>query len=259
MMCGRLRQTLHLPTRKERSIVRADGRMPGETRPLEIRRDYTCYAEGSVLIQAGNTRVICTAMVENRVPPHCLAPNRGWITAEYCMLPSANPQRRSLHGPPNGRVQEIQRLIGRSLRAAVDLYQLAGRTIWLDCDVIQADGGTRTASITGAFVALVDALDKLKEAGKIEVVPLVQGIAAVSVGVVDGQAMVDLSADEDRAASVDMNVVMTHDRRLIELQGTAEKQPFARDQHEEMLNLAQASIEAIKAAQISALGGRLSL
>jgi len=219
-----------------------------------IERDYTRYAHGSVRIAVGDTWVICTAMVENRVPPHCLSANRGWVTAEYCMLPSANPRRRSLHGPPNGRVQEVQRLIGRSLRAAVDLQQLRGRTIWIDCNVVQADGGTRTASITGAFVALVDALRRLKEQGKIECVPILHGVAAVSAGIVDGQAMVDLCADEDRNASVDMNVVMTHDGRFIEIQGTAEKAPFERERHDEMLRLAAAGVAELGRAQVRALG-----
>jgi len=239
--------------------VRTDGRLPEEVRPITIQRDYTCYAEGSVLVETGLTRVICTAMVQDRVPPHCIAEGTGWLTAEYCMLPSANEQRRSLQGLPGGRSLEIQRLIGRSLRAAVDLHLLAGRTIWIDCDVVQADGGTRTVSITGGFVALIDALWKLKEAGKLECVPLLHGVAAVSVGLVDGRAMVDLCAAEDRAASVDMNVVMTHDGRFIEVQGTAEGQPFDQTQHDEMLRLATDAIRQVAAAQAEALGDRLAL
>jgi ribonuclease PH len=233
--------------------------MPDEIRPLTLTRNYTCHAAGSVLVEAGDTRVLCTAMVGDRVPPHCLAANMGWVTAEYCMLPSATPVRRSLHGQPNGRVYEIQRLIGRSLRAAVDLNVLQGRTIWIDCNVIQADGGTRTASITGGFVALVDALNGLKEGGKIPCVPLLQGIAAISVGVVDGTPMVDLSASEDQGAAVDMNVVMTHDGRFIELQGTAEGAPFTAEEQARMIELAQAGIEKVKAAQVTALAGGLQL
>lgn len=239
--------------------MRTDGRMPNEVRPVAIQRNYTCYADGSVLIETGKTRVICTAMVESGAPPHCLEDNKGWVTAEYCMLPSANPQRRSLQGRVGGRTLEIQRLIGRSLRAAVDLYLLRGYTIWIDCAVVQADGGTRTASITGGFVALVDALWKMKGGGKLDCIPIVQGIAALSVGVVDGRAMVDLCAEEDQAASVDMNVVMTHDGRFVELQGTAEKQPFGRTEHDEMVLLVEGGMEQVKAAQIQALGDRLTL
>lgn len=234
--------------------MRTDGRIPDEIRPLTIQRDYTRYAEGSVLIEMGLTRVICTAMVEHRVPRHCVADNMGWITAEYCMLPGANAQRRSMHGYPGGRTHEIQRLIGRSLRAAVDLYGMPGATIWIDCTVLQADGGTRTAAVTGGFVALVDALRKLKEAERFEQMPLVQGVAAVSVGIVDGEAMVDLCADEDRAASVDMNVAMSHDGRFIEVQGTAEKEPFARDQHDALISLAEGALPRIAEAQMDALG-----
>jgi ribonuclease PH len=231
--------------------------MPEEIRPIAIQRGYTCYAEGSVLIEMGKTRLICTAMVEDGVPRHCLDEKKGWLTAEYCMLPSANPQRRSLQGRPRGRAQEIQRLIGRSLRAGVDLHALPGRTIWVDCDVIQADGGTRTAAITGGFVALVDALWKLREAEKIECLPLVHRLAALSAGIVDGRAMVDLCADEDRRAAVDMNVVMTHGGEFVEIQGTAEVHPFGREQHDEMMRLVRAGVQSVAAAQVEALGDRL--
>jgi len=237
--------------------VRTDGRMLDEIRPVSIQRDYTCYAEGSVLIEAGKTRVLCSAMVQDRVPRHCLDKKMGWLTAEYCMLPSANPRRRSLQGPPDGRTQEIQRLIGRALRATVNLFAFPHRTIWIDCDVIQADGGTRTASITGGFMALVDALHTMREAESIDCMPLLRGVAAISVGVVDGRVMLDLCADEDRSASVDMNVVMTHDGRLIEVQGTAEKDPFTLEQHEEMMKLADAGISELVEAQQRALGDRL--
>jgi ribonuclease PH len=237
--------------------MRTDGRLAHEVRPISIQRNYTRYAHGAVLIETGQTRVICTAMAEGGVPPHCLEAGKGWLTAEYCMLPSANPERRSLQGQPGGRVLEIQRLIGRALRAAVDLHRLAGWTIWVDCDVVQADGGTRTASITGGFVAVVDALWKMKEEGKLDCIPLVHGVAALSVGIVDGQALVDLCAEEDRAASVDMNVSMTHDGRFIELQGTAEGQPFGRAEHDEMIRLVTAGMEGVGKAQAEALGNRL--
>ncbi len=239
--------------------MRTDGRMPDEIRPVTIQRDYTCYAAGSVLIQAGKTQVICTAMIQDGVPPHCIGSNMGWLTAEYCMLPSANPERRSLQGRVGGRTLEIQRFIGRSLRAAVDLYRFRGRTIWIDCNVIQADGGTRTTSITGAFVALVDALWKIKNEGTIECVPLVRAVAAISVGIVDGRPMVDLCADEDRSASVDMNVVMTHQGRFVEVQGTAEGEPFERSEHDQMIHLAEAGIQQMANAQAEALGDRLVL
>jgi ribonuclease PH len=233
--------------------------MTDEIRPITIRRGYTCYAEGSVLIACGKTQVICTAMAQDTVPRHCLEAGRGWVTAEYCMLPSANAERRSLQGQPAGRSLEIQRLIGRALRASVDLYRLPGVTIWIDCDVIQADGGTRTTAITGGFVALVDALWALREKGRLEQPPLLHGLAAVSVGMVEGRPMVDLCAEEDRAASVDMNVVMTHDGRLIEIQGTAERQPFSQAEHDSMLALAAGAIQKIMRAQSDSLGERLEL
>jgi ribonuclease PH len=237
--------------------VRTDGRMPDEVRAISIERGYTCHAQGSVLIQVGRTRVLCTAMVEDRLPPHCIGKGHGWVSAEYCLLPGSVPERRSLQGHVGGRTHEIQRLIGRSLRAAVDLHRINGRTIWVDCNVIQADGGTRTASITGGFVALVDALWSLKDRGIIECIPLTQGIAAVSVGIVEGQAVVDLCADEDRAASVDMNVVMTHEGRFVEVQGTAEGPAFTREEHDAMLGLAQSGIDRIRTVQADALGDRL--
>jgi ribonuclease PH len=233
--------------------------MPDEVRPVDIQRGFTCYADGSVMIEMGKTRVICTAMVEDQVPRHCLGDNKGWLTAEYCMLPGANPERRSIHGGPRARTQEIQRLIGRALRAAVDLYRFPGKTIWIDCSVIQADGGTRTASVTGGFVALVDALWKMREEEKIDCIPLVQGVAALSVGLVEGRTLVDLCAEEDRAASVDMNVVMTHDGRFVEVQGTAEGRPFEREQHDEMMELVTRAMEGVAAAQEQALGERLQI
>ncbi len=237
--------------------MRTDGRMPDEIRPVKLTRDYSCYAEGSVLIEMGKTRIICTAMVQDRVPRHCLDEEMGWLTAEYCMLPSANPRRRSLQGPARGRAREIQRLIGRALRCAVDLYRFPRRTIWIDCDVVQADGGTRTASITGGFVALVDALCKMQDEEVFEKLPLRQGVAALSVGIVEGRAMVDLCAEEDRAAAVDMNVGMTHDGRFVEIQGTAEESPFDADQHREMIALVRGAMDEVIVAQRQALGDRL--
>jgi len=237
--------------------MRDDGRLVDEMRPLTVERDYTQYAHGSVLIQAGETRVICTAMVEDGIPHHCRGKGMGWLSAEYCMLPSSNPIRKSLQRETGGRNREIQRLIGRSLRAAVDLHQIGERTIWVDCDVVQADGGTRTASVTGGFVALVDALWKLKDEGKINTLPIKHEIAAVSVGVVDGLSMLDLTAPEDSGAAVDMNVVMTHDGRFVELQGTAEGEPFAPERFKELLDLAAKGVEEAKRVQTAALAKRL--
>ncbi len=239
--------------------MRSDGRLVDELRPVSIERDYTRYADGSVLLTAGETRVLCTAMVQDGVPRHCISQNMGWLTAEYCMLPSANPVRKSLHREPDGRIREISRLIGRSLRAAVDLHQIGQRTLWIDCNVIQADGGTRTASVTGAFVAIMDTLWKLRDAGKIENLPLKHNLAAVSVGVVDGRVVLDLSAEEDQAAEVDMNVVMTHSGRFVEVQGTAEGEPFEPEQMNQLMALAAKGIEEIKHVQIGALKERLAI
>ena len=239
--------------------MRDDGRLADELRPLSIELDYTRHAKGSVLIQSGDTRLICTAMVEDRVPPHCLGKKMGWISAEYAMLPSANPNRKSLWKGPDGRTSEIQRLIGRSLRMAVDLGQIGMRTIWIDCAVIQADGGTRTAAVTGGFVALVDALWKLRDEGKIGALPLNHGIAAVSVGVVEGVPMLDLKASEDQEAAVDMNVVMTHSGEFVELQGTGEVEPFGRERLDELLALAAKGAADVRGVQIEALKGRLAV
>jgi len=237
--------------------LRTDGRLPEETRPLKLTRDFTRYAQGSVLVEAGETRVICTAMAESRVPRHCMSANMGWVSAEYTMLPGANPDRRSLHGRPNGRTLEISRLIGRSLRAAVDLTQMPGITIWVDCSVVQADGGTRTASITGGFVALADAIARLRKDKKIKGDPLVQGLAAVSVGIVEGRLLVDLCSSEDKAAAVDMNVVMTHDGGFVELQGTAEGRAFTRQEHDKLIGMAAEAIEQIRGVQMAAISERL--
>lgn len=237
--------------------MRSDGRMPDEIRPLNLERDYTTQPAGSVLVSMGKTRVLCTAMIQDRVPRHCLDKNIGWVSSEYCMLPGSGDTRRSLRGQPTGRDMEISRLIGRSLRAVVDLNLLGRHTVWIDCNVIQADGGTRTASVTGGYVALMDALYKLKEREVFETLPVLHGVAALSVGVVEGRVLADLCAEEDRAASVDMNVVMTHDGRFVEVQGTAEEMAFAREQHDEMMDMAAAAMEEVVAAQIQALSEKL--
>ncbi len=235
---------------------RSDGRRVDELRRLTITPDYMPYAEGSALIEVGNTRVICTASLEERVPPFRRNSGQGWLTAEYAMLPRATnqrTQRETGRGGPSGRTHEIQRLIGRSLRTAVDLSLLGERTLTLDCDVLQADGGTRTASITGAYVACALACRRLLSAGKITRSPLKGEVAAVSVGIVGGVALLDLKYDEDSAAGVDMNVVCTGDGRFIEVQGTAEGEPFARAEMDELLKLAGVGLEQLFAAQRAAL------
>ncbi len=237
--------------------MRMDGRLEDEMRNISFKRDFTKYAAGSVLVEAGDTTVVCSAMIENRVPRHCHESQIGWVTAEYAMLPSANPDRNSLQGKTSGRASEIQRLIGRSLRQAVDLSQLGQHTIWIDCNVLQADGGTRTASITGGFIALVDALSQLKEEGKIKVMPVLNGICGVSVGIVENRFLLDLCAPEDRAASVDMNVVMTHNGEFVEVQGTAEGSPFGRESLDKLLDLAVKGGELIKAEQMKIVKEKL--
>jgi ribonuclease PH len=215
------------------------------------------HAEGSVLIEAGNTRVICTASVEERVPPFLRNTGKGWVTAEYGMLPratSTRTQREASAGKVGGRTQEIQRLIGRSLRSIMRLPELGERTVWIDCDVIQADGGTRTASITGGFVALVLALKHMRTRGMIRVLPVTDFVAAISVGVVDGVPMLDLAYDEDSKADVDMNVVKTGDGRFIEVQGTAEGPPFERQALDSLLGLADAGIQELVELQRSIVG-----
>ncbi len=237
--------------------TRLDGRAADVNRPLSITPGATMHAEGSVQIDVGRTRLICTASVEERVPPFLRNTGRGWVTAEYGMLPRATTTRMTREasaGKVGGRTQEIQRLIGRSLRAVVAMPELGERTIWIDCDVLQADGGTRTAAITGGFVALVMALDRLREQGKIARVPVSQYVAATSVGIVDGTPMIDLAYEEDSRAEVDMNVVKTSDGRYIELQGTAESQPFARDALDQLLALADAGIERLIAQQREVVG-----
>lgn len=237
--------------------MRIDGRRPDELRPVTIHRGYTKFAAGSVLIETGDTRVICTASIEEGVPRHLLGMGQGWITAEYSLLPGSThtrTPRESSRGRIDGRTQEIQRLIGRCMRAVVDLTQLRERTIWIDCDVLQADGGTRTASITGAYVALVDALSKMKEKGLIINLPIKNTVAAVSVGVVKGVVMLDLCYAEDIEAQVDMNVVLTGTGEYVEVQGTGEEYTFSHEQLLEMLSLAKKGADELASLQRNALG-----
>lgn len=240
------------------SLERTDGRALDELRPVKITPGYLPYAEGSVLIEMGRTRVICSASVEDRVPSFLRNTGQGWITAEYSMLPRATQQRtarENRRGGASGRTHEIQRLIGRSLRAAADMKLLGERTITLDCDVLQADGGTRTAAITGAYVAFALAAHGLLKSGKIQRNLITNQVAAISVGIVGNNAMLDLKYDEDSQAEVDMNVVCTGDGRFIELQGTAEREPFARDQMESLLELAAKGIQLLLTAQKEVIAG----
>ncbi len=235
---------------------RSDGRRVDELRAVRITPNFMPYAEGSALIEMGQTRVICTASFEDRVPPFRRNTGQGWLTAEYSMLPRATTQRTAREtgrGGPSGRTHEIQRLIGRSLRAVADLSLLGERTLTLDCDVLQADGGTRTASITGAYVAFILACRRLLRAGKITRLPITGEVAAVSVGIVKTTALLDLKYDEDSQAAVDMNVVCTGDGRFIELQGTAEGEPFTREEMGELLRLAEHGLQTLFAAQRTAL------
>jgi ribonuclease PH len=237
-------------------FFRSDNRAPDQMRPVNIVADYISTAEGSALIEVGNTRVICTASVEESVPVFLRNSGKGWVTAEYGMLPRATltrTPREASRGRIGGRTHEIQRLIGRSLRAVTDLTRLGERTIFLDCDVVQADGGTRTASITGAFVALGLALEKLVEAGTLTSVPLKDLVAAVSVGVVDGEPLLDLSYEEDSRADVDVNIVMTAAHKFVELQATAEHQVFDEIQLEKMLELSRRGIASLLAKQQAVL------
>jgi ribonuclease PH len=240
---------------------RADGRAADELRSVEIRTSFTKHAEGSVLIEVGDTRVICTASVQEKVPPFLYRSGKGWITAEYGMLPRATTERterEAARGKQGGRTMEIQRLIGRSLRAAVNHELLGERTIWIDCDVIQADGGTRTASITGSYVALALALGRLYTEGNMQSWPLVDFVAAVSVGVVDGVPMLDLNYQEDSTAGVDMNVVATDKGRFVELQGTAEGASFSEEEMHAMLALAKSGIAQLIEKQREALAPTLT-
>ncbi|MFO0794954.1 MAG: ribonuclease PH [Candidatus Brocadiaceae bacterium] len=232
--------------------MRVDNRAHDELRPIIIKRHFTKYAPGSVLVQTGNTHIICTASIEENVPPHIKNTGEGWITAEYSLLPGSTPTRsprESAKGKIAGRTHEIQRLIGRSLRSIVDLALLKERTIWIDCDVIQADGGTRTAAITGSYVALMDAVQWLRRKDMIKENPVLNSIAAVSAGIVNGTALLDLCYAEDAAAQVDMNVVMTGDGRFIEIQGTGEEYTFDDDQLAEMLKIAKKGIREITEIQ----------
>ncbi|MEA2843167.1 MAG: ribonuclease [Actinomycetota bacterium] len=231
---------------------RADGRGPEDLRPLSFQRDFTEFAPGSVLVTMGRTRVLCTASVDERVPPWMRGKGKGWVTAEYSMLPGATPDRSDREvnrGKPSGRTQEIQRLIGRSLRSVTDMVALGERQIVLDCDVLQADGGTRTASICGAYVALHDACSRLVKMGKLAGHPLTAACGAISVGIVDGQALLDLDYSEDVRADVDMNVVMTSGGRFVEVQGTAEGLAFSRSELDDLLGLAESGIAEILDAQ----------
>ena len=239
-------------------MIRNDGRGNGDLRPIAITRGFTKHAEGAVLIEFGDTRVICTASVEESVPPFLKGKGTGWVTAEYAMLPRAThtrSPREAAKGKQTGRTLEIQRLIGRSLRAVTDLARLGERSIYIDCDVIQADGGTRTASITGAYVALADALAGLRDKGIMAEIPLKEAVAAVSVGIIDGRPLLDLNYQEDSSAEVDMNFVMTSSGRFVEVQGTAEAEPFTIEQMDAMRDLAMAGIRQLFMFQQEALRG----
>src|SRR4249919_1747883 len=237
-------------------FYRSDNRSPDQLRPVNIIPNFINTAEGSVLIELGNTRVICTASVEETVPQFMRNRGKGWISSEYSMLPRATLTRtpREVNkGRPSGRTHEIQRLIGRALRAVTDLDRMGERTIWIDCDVIQADGGTRTASVTGAFVALGLALEKLVQAGTLTSVPLRDFLAAVSVGVVDGEVLLDLNYEEDSRADVDMNFVMTAGKKMVEVQATAEHRVFDDHQFTQMLALARKGVDTLIAKQQAVL------
>ncbi|HNQ01422.1 MAG TPA: ribonuclease PH [Syntrophales bacterium] len=240
--------------------MRKDGRRADEIRPVVITRDYLRHPKGSVLIEMGDTRVICAASVEEGVPPFLKSTGRGWLTAEYAMIPSSTHERsarESTRGRVGGRTHEIQRLIGRALRAVTDLTAFGERTIHIDCDVIQADGGTRTAAITGAFVALVDAFRKLRAEGLVGGMPVRDFVSAVSVGIVDGRMLLDLQYEEDHRAEVDMNIVMTRRGLFIEVQGTAEGAPFTRERLEGLTDLAARGIAVLTQKQIEILGETL--
>jgi ribonuclease PH len=238
--------------------IRTNSRAADELRPVAITPNFTKHAEGSVLIAFGDTKVICTATIEEKVPPFMKGQGKGWVNAEYSMLPRATQtrnQRESVKGKLGGRTMEIQRLIGRALRSVVDLEALGERTLTLDCDVIQADGGTRTTSITGAFVALIFALNKLIEEGKLERMPIGDFLASVSVGIMEGTPILDLNYEEDSSAKVDMNVVMTGQGKFVEVQGTGEEAPFTKEEFQAMLELAEKGIGKLIDIQKQVLGG----
>lgn len=236
--------------------MRPDGRKPDQLRHIKITRHYNKYAEGSVLIEEGDTKIICTASIEDKVPPFLKGSGEGWITSEYSMLPRANQVRKPrdiTKGKTDGRAMEIQRLIGRALRSVVDLKALGEKTIWIDCDVIQADGGTRTASITGAFVALVDAVNTLHRSSPFKIYPIRQFVSAVSVGIVDGEKLMDLCYMEDSNAKVDMNIIMTDSGEFVEIQGTGEQSPFSRKNLDELISLGEKGIKQLIGIQKESL------
>ncbi|WP_333886922.1 ribonuclease PH [Clostridium sp.] len=236
--------------------MRVNGRKCNQIRPVKITRNYTKYAEGSVLMENGDTKVICTASIEDKVPPFLKGRGEGWITCEYNMIPRATQVRKARdinRGRIDGRTMEIQRIIGRALRSVVDLKAIGEKTIWIDCDVIQADGGTRTASISGAFVALVDAVNKLHKQNPFTVYPIRDFVSAISVGIVDDIRMLDLCYLEDSRAKVDMNVVMTDAGEFVEIQGTGEQNPFTREDLKELLALAEKGIKSMISAQKDSL------
>jgi len=237
--------------------ARADGRAADQLRPIKITRDYLRHPEGSVLVEFGDTKVICTASIEEKVPPFLKGQGKGWVTAEYGMLPrSTNTRMNRERGGPSGRSQEIQRLVGRSLRAVVEMAKLGERTVWVDCDVIQADGGTRTAAITGSFIAMADAIGTVLRGGALPGTPVRDCVAAISVGIVGGAPALDLNYLEDSGAEVDMNVVMTGAGAFVEVQGTAEQTPFGRDSLAAMLALAEQGIGRLIALQRRAVDAR---
>lgn len=238
-------------------MTRYDGREYDEKRNVKITRNYLLYAEGSVLVETGNTKVICTASVDDKVPPFLKGLGEGWITCEYGMLPRSTQTRKprdSSRGKVDGRTMEIQRLIGRALRSVVDLKQLGERSIVIDCDVIQADGGTRTASITGAFIALVDAINSINRHEPFPVYPITNYVAAISVGIVNGEKLLDLCYEEDSNAQVDMNIVMTDSGEFVEIQGTGEQRPFSRSDMDELLRLGEKGVMELIELQKQALG-----
>jgi len=243
-------------------MKRSDGRNPDELRPIKVTKGYLEYAEGSCLIEVGNTKVVCSASVEVGVPSFLKGSGKGWITAEYGMLPRScktRTPREVTKGRPGGRTYEIQRLIGRCMRSVADMARLGERTIWMDCDVIQADGGTRCASIIGSFIALCMAFDRLKKEGLVGDLPVRDYVAAVSVGVIGGRPLLDLNYEEDSAAEVDMNIVMTGSGNFIEVQGTAEREPFSKEKMAKLMLLAEGGINRIVAIQKKVLKGILSL
>lgn len=239
-------------------MVREGQRGSEELRKIKLTKNFMKFAEGSCFIEAGNTKVVCTASLEETVPPFLKGKGQGWITSEYGMLPrscQARVQREASRGKPSGRTQEIQRLVGRCLRSVVDLTKLGERTIWIDCDVIQADGGTRAASINGSFIALIEAFEKMRQGKIIDEIPVSDFVAAVSVGIIDKKVLLDLDYQEDSKAEVDMNVVMTSKGKFIEIQGTAEREPFSETNMDNMLQIAKKGIKEIIAIQKRALKG----